>query len=310
MKKGKLKIKNILIAVLILFLIIFGIIKYNIYINTNEYKLKEIGYSKQEIYLIKENLDENQIQTILEKEYSNILTDFIQEKYFIFTKLDTYLDYYKSHTSLKTDVIVTAVNTNTYLDYYTEIKSTDLSKDTLAIINKYYKVDETYEPEDLVNMSLSYAYSGHKTREIVYENYIKMCNAAKKEESFSLITISSYRTYSFQEALYNGYVNKNNKAYADSVSARPGHSEHELGLALDIVTYTNGFSNFETTEEYAWLKDNAHKYGFIIRYPEGKETITGYSFEPWHYRYVGIDAATYIYENNITFDEYYAYFIE
>lgn len=308
--RRKLKIKNILIAILILFLIIFGTIKYIIYINTDEYKLKEIGYSRQEIYLIKENLDQNQVDIILEKEYSNILTNFIEEQYFLFDKLDTYTDYYKSHTNLETDEIVTIVNTNTHLDYYTNIKQTDLSKGYLALLNKYYSVSEDYEPDDLVNMSLSYAYSGHKTRELVYENYLKMCNDAKKEKGFTLITISSYRTYNFQAALYNGYVNKYNTTYADSISARPGHSEHELGLALDIVTYKSGFSGFETTEEYAWLKDNAHKYGFIVRYPEDKEDITGYSFEPWHYRYVGIDAATYIYENDITFDEYYAYYVE
>lgn len=309
MKKGKLKIKNIIIAALILFLMLFGIVKYIIHINTDEYKLKQIGYSKQEVYLLKENLKQDEIDIILTKEYSNIITDLIEQKYFIFKKLDTYLEYYNSNKNAEITDIITKVNTNTHLDHYTNIKNTDLSKGTLALLNKYYKLDENYEPDDLVNMSLSHAYNGHKTRQIVYTNYMRMCSDAKKA-GYTLVTTSSYRTNSFQKALYDGYANKKGKSYADSVSARPGHSEHQLGLALDIVTINKGFNGFEDTPEYLWLKDNAHKYGFIIRYPEGKEDITGYSFEPWHYRYVGEDVAKYIYENDITFDEYYAYYIE
>lgn len=309
MRKGRLKIKNILIAVLILFLIIFGIVKYVKHINTDEYKLKEIGYSKQEIYLLKENLDQNQIDIILEKEYSSIITDLIQEEYFLFKNLDTYLEYCNTNKNIDITDVITKINTRTYLDYYTDIRDVDLTKGTLAIVNKYYKVNAEYEPDDLVNMSLSNAYNGHKTRQVLYTEYMKMCSDAKKS-GYTLVTTSSYRTNSFQDALYTGYVNKRGKAYADTISARPGHSEHQLGLALDIVTLKSGFDNFEDTPEYLWLKDNAHKYGFIIRYPKGKEDITGYSFEPWHYRYIGVEAATYIYTNDITFDEYYAFFVE
>ena len=97
---------------------------------------------------------------------------------------------------------------------------------------------------------------------------------------------------------------------ADLKAARPGYSEHQTGLALDITTRLAEDEEFVNTEEFSWLKENAHKYGFILRYPEGKENITGYSYEPWHYRYVGIDVATKIYNENITFDEYYAYYIE
>ena len=97
---------------------------------------------------------------------------------------------------------------------------------------------------------------------------------------------------------------------ADTYSARPGFSEHQLGYSIDL---TNGesvpFEEFHNTKEYEWLKDNAYKYGFILRYPKDKEYITGYIFEPWHIRYVGYDIAKYIYENNITYEEYYAYFI-
>ena len=99
--------------------------------------------------------------------------------------------------------------------------------------------------------------------------------------------------------------------YADEIAARPGHSEHQTGLALDIFCTTNSNTKtFKDSEAYQWLLNNAYKYGFILRYPEGKENITGFTFESWHYRYVGTEIATYIYENDITFDEYYAYFTE
>ena len=91
---------------------------------------------------------------------------------------------------------------------------------------------------------------------------------------------------------------------------RAGYSEHQTGLALDIVTYGASMDTFENTDEFKWLSDNAYKYGFILRYPKGKEKLTGYSYESWHYRYVGKDVAKKIHDLDITYDEYYAYYIE
>ena len=93
-------------------------------------------------------------------------------------------------------------------------------------------------------------------------------------------------------------------------SARAGHSEHQTGLAIDIADLSLDYDNFEITKEFKWVKENAHKYGFIMRYPKGKFHITGFKYEPWHYRYVGIDVAKKIKEAGITFDEYYAYYVE
>lgn len=122
---------------------------------------------------------------------------------------------------------------------------------------------------------------------------------------------SSYRSYEDQEIVYNNYKNSSGERFADSIAARPGSSEHQTGLALDIFSKTNTNKNtFSQTDEAKWLKENAHNFGFILRYPEDKVDITGYSFESWHYRYVGKDIATYIYENDITYEEYYAYFLE
>ena len=93
-------------------------------------------------------------------------------------------------------------------------------------------------------------------------------------------------------------------------SARPGYSEHQTGLVIDIDNYNDDYENFDKTKEFEWMNNNSYKYGFILRYPKGKTDITGYDYESWHYRYVGKEIAKYIYENNITFDEYYAKFID
>ena len=117
-------------------------------------------------------------------------------------------------------------------------------------------------------------------------------------------TISAYRSYEYQKKLYEGYLINDPEEIVDTYSARAGHSEHQTGLAFDIYNVEKPYTSFGETKEYEWVKINAHKYGFIIRYKEDNSFITGYKDEPWHIRYVGVDNATYIYENNITLEEY------
>ena len=105
--------------------------------------------------------------------------------------------------------------------------------------------------------------------------------------------------------LYNYYVSIDGIEEADTYSARPGFSEHQTGLAVDIANINKTLIE-ENDKEFTWLKNNAHKYGFILRYQKNAEKITGYIYEPWHYRYVGTELASYIYSNNITYDEYIA----
>ena len=105
-----------------------------------------------------------------------------------------------------------------------------------------------------------------------------------------------------QKNLYNNYVKRDGAQNADRYSARPGYSEHQTGLAFDI-NYAD--SRFEGTDQAIWLAENAYKYGFILRYPEGKEHITGYMYEPWHYRYIGVENAAKIFASGLTLEEYY-----
>lgn len=125
--------------------------------------------------------------------------------------------------------------------------------------------------------------------------------AAAKKDGLNLFICSGFRSYSTQKTLYNNYVARDGKAEADRYSARPGHSEHQTGLGFDI---NKANSSFEGTPEALWLAANCHKYGFIIRYPQGKEHITGYIYEPWHVRYLGVDTATAVYNSGLCLEEY------
>ena len=128
-----------------------------------------------------------------------------------------------------------------------------------------------------------------------------------KDSGFHQDICAAYRTdYKYQNTLYNNYVLRDGKEAADSYSARAGYSEHQTGLATDINKVD---TSFEKTEAFKWLINNAYKYGFILRYPKDKEEITGYNYEPWHYRYVGKEAAKTITQENLTFEEYYAYYV-
>lgn len=132
--------------------------------------------------------------------------------------------------------------------------------------------------------------------------------AEAKLSDYELVAFSTYRSFDYQQQLYDRYVSNDGVDAADRYSARPGYSEHQTGLAFDIgeLHFEQHFAreSFGETPAGQWLAANAHKYGFIMRYPNGKEKITGYMFEPWHFRYVGVDHATKIYEANTTLEEY------
>lgn len=311
--KRKLNYKLIFTIIVIIIAIAAGTIgikKYIDYRNSNEFKLKQIGYNETEIKDITK-LKDDQIKAILKKKYNRLNIKFIRQKYFITNNLDRYIKYYNNHKDDKISHIVSIVNVCADEDYYDKdtVKKTDVSKKELMLVNKFNYLDENYAPDDIVKVSMQFAYGDNEIKKEVYEKFRSMYNDAKKEGLYLIIT-SSYRDYNFQKELWDSYANQKGDEWADSVSARAGYSEHQTGYTLDIVTYNANMSSFETTDEFKWLQDNAYKYGFILRYPKDKEDITGYSYESWHYRYVGKDVATKIKKLGITFDEYYAYFIE
>ena len=309
-----MKRKNVIIILGIILLISLSIgllflIKHINYTKTYDYRLLKIGYKKDDVKIIKKKLKNKQIDIILNKKYNKKIPALLEEKYFIFNNLDNYLSYIKNNKDKTTTDIVAIINVNADKEFYKDTKKTDESKEELMLLNKYNYLDENYNPNDLKEFSNKYAYGEHqKLKEVAYNAYISMFNKAK-EDGYTLIVNSSYRSYKEQKEIYDKYVSWYGED-ADKTAAKPGFSEHQTGLAVDIQSYCSQKKDFDKCEEFTWLQNNAYKYGFILRYPEGKEYITGYDYESWHYRYVGKDVAKYIQENKITFDEYYAYFVK
>lgn len=263
-------------------------------------QLQKIGYSKDEAKQIVEVLSEEDLNKVLNMEHKEKLVSIITNKYFIPYNLDAYLSFEKDNI----DDTIAMVNVYANKDWYDQdtVKATDLEKGNKILVNKFHYLTNEYDPGEISEISIQYAYDGHyKVKNEVYNQYKKMWYAAN-EQDLTLIVNSAYRTYEIQEGEYN--------SFGDDYAARPGYSEHQTALALDIVTYDTIANDFENTQEFKWLQDNAHKYGFILRYPKGKDHLTGYAYESWHYRYLGVDLATKVHNSGLTYDEYYAYYCE
>lgn len=272
--------------------------KLDSYINFyNEHK--EISVSK----IIK--LVNNDIDTISDFVYDDIIIDLLDEKYYILHNTTRYIDYFHENKELSSSEIVANVNSNIDNAFYTNINAANLDDNNLILVNKFYYLPEDYEPTDLVYIDYPYSDRGGYLKEEVYSAFREMVDAASSD-GISLYSVSPYRSYTTQKGLYEWYASSDGYENADTYSARAGFSEHQTGLAIDINSTDDSFAY---TKEAKWLENNAYKFGFILRYPKGKEYITGYQYEPWHYRYVGTNIANEIYELGITFEEYYAYFV-
>lgn len=316
-KRKKLKKKVVYLSFIILTLLILGTIfgvktyKEYQYKKTYEYKLIEHGYSLEIAQkLLKYYKEDNEIETLLTLPQNDSIVDLVQEKYYIHNNLERYLTYLRDNKETSFKDVVAIVNVNRDYEYYEHDINSNIDDNILLIVNKYYTLSESYEPDNLVSIKNQYAYANNKVTEEANDAYVSMWHAAK-EAGYQLIVNSSYRNYKDQEDVYESFKMSKGEREADKVAARPGHSEHQTGLAIDVFEINNQLTGtFKDSPAYTWLKENAHQYGYIERYPENKEYLTGYNFESWHWRYVGVEAATTIYNENITYDEYYAYYIE
>lgn len=177
------------------------------------------------------------------------------------------------------------------------------------LVNKFYKLSEDYIPDDLIDVSATYGYQGKQVSSVIYDELTNLIDAAK-ENGYSLIVTQGYRSYKDQLEAYDEIEGSSGQDYADEVAARAGHSEYQTGLSVVVKPlYTEG-QDMESSPEHTWLVENAYKYGFILRYPKDKEGITGFSYDAWRLRYVGTNISRIIHNENITFDEYYAYYIK
>lgn len=180
-----------------------------------------------------------------------------------------------------------------------------------VLVNKQNELPSDYVPPDLVDVDIPFTFSEkvekRKMRQEAAEKLAELFDVAK-QNNIILYGVSGYRSYQTQKSLFAYFTQRDgSEEKANQISARPGESEHQTGLAMDVSAQSVNFGlveNFGDTEEYSWLKDNAHHSGYVIRYPKGKEIITEYSYEPWHLRYVGKELATKLYEEKITYEEY------
>ena len=193
--------------------------------------------------------------------------------------------------------------------FYKKVKDIKNPDSLMVLVNKLNRLQSNYVPHDLEQISLNYATNNKFLRKEAKENFEKLSSDAKKM-GYSIIAVSAYRDYDYQENLFNNYVKEKGENYALKCSAKAGHSEHQTGLSVDVMGSNNDYDQFEKSKEFDWMKNNSYKYGFILRYPKGKEYITGFKYEPWHYRYVGKDIASIIYTEGITLEEYYKKYIK
>ncbi|HOB26499.1 MAG TPA: M15 family metallopeptidase [Bacilli bacterium] len=294
-----------------------------LYEQTNEYKLLQEGYSADDVSAMLAKLSDEQEKDILNRDYNEFIPRFIECKYFMYKNLDDYLnqvitkdeDFFKYHgtTGYDYDSIVSLVNVHGDEAYYSGTLTTDLTKGAGMIANKHFKLGE-YIPSDLVDVGWKYRLGGEsdniKISSEAYDAFLKMWDAAN-EEGIYLLIISGYRSYTEQQEVYDEYKNSKGEAYADAIASHAQYSEHQTGLAIDMYSKEcTSSSTFKDSKTYAWLIANSYKYGFILRYPDKKESITGYKYESWHFRYLGVDLATKVYNEGITYDEYYAYYLD
>lgn len=209
---------------------------------------------------------------------------------------------------------VMQVNCDMDLEPYSNTIIQEDDTDVTMLINKFYALPEGYVPADLVPLDKYACVQGEdfscqdveqiELRKEVYDAYIEFCDAASKE-NINIRAIAGYRSYDYQAGLWNYNASVYGEAYADEYYARPGQSEHNSGLCIDITFNGYNYNEIENYDGYEWILNNAHKYGFILRYPKDKVDVTRYGYESWHFRYVGKEAAKVIYDNDWTLEEYH-----
>lgn len=265
---------------------------------TNEANtLLEKGYSADEINQIYEYMSNKNIAKILTNNKVD-LSEFYQISNFDFDKIDRYLTYQASG-GIEMKQAVTEVNLNLDTDFYSNIETIVEPSSVTVLVNKFHALPSDYVPNDLVEIP---SFPNLQIKDDAVDDFENLLAAAKLDNVI-IIPYSTYRSYEYQQGLYNKYLQTDSQEEVDTYSARPGHSEHQTGLALDVRSSSH-WSNL-TDSDYEWMLNNSYKYGFIIRYPKGNSRITGYKEEPWHLRYIGIEHATKVHELGITYDEYY-----
>lgn len=291
--------KKLVLVIIIMAIILLNV---NFIIHSNKNIITEVSEENKELepyfnseeinYILTEKITFDNIKPYLKYQGFSIYNFHIYEQ----------LRIHNSFSHLE------AINYFNYPEYYSNnnfLNEALFLNNDLVLVNKKFYLKEDYQPSDLTDIitkNLSYIKRDNEqtliVKKVLDQYYLLYQDAAS--EGFEFHIFSAYRDYEKQRILYYLINEEDNR-----ISAKPGHSEHQTGMALDISTLKWGLSTyFENSVEYKWLIHNAHKYGFILRYPKNKEHLTGYSFEPWHFRYVGVEHAQVIYEMDLSLEEY------
>lgn len=311
-RKLKIKKKNFAIFLICNFVVIFLIV-FTIHFVIKGINSFTSNKKKKEPTVVVEKKKKDQTKDLNKDKNSEKLkllgninqkVDFFKMDY-----LDRYIEYKNNNKDLDNEQIILNVNMGIDQPYYTNTKETEYLNTTYLLVNKYHSLPSDYVPNNLQTINSKYSIGGMKLVDEARKAFENMAEDALKEK-LHIIAMSSYRSYEYQVNLYNKYEKQDGKDAADTYSARAGFSEHQSGLCLDVYDGEIPYTSFEKTNEFNWMQKNAYKYGFILRFPKDKTNETGYKYESWHYRYVGEEIAKYIHDNNISFEEYYARFIE
>lgn len=219
-----------------------------------------------------------------------------------------YEAYQALHPELAEEDVVWMVNVHLDEEPYTNLQVIPESEENneILLVNKHYCYRDEFEPAELVETQ-----NGKLVTPNTKTAYEKMVADAKAEGITGISAASTYRSIDYQVGLYNRYVERDGVEAADAYSSRPASSEHHTGRTIDLMGPDGTLESFESTKACTWVHANAYKYGFIIRYEQGYEDITGYQYEPWHITYVGVEASTTMHDEGIhTLEEYYAKYVQ
>ena len=272
---------------------------------TRECKIYKLGYPIEDARALLAVLNDAQADSLISRqEYDTIAIPVINARYFIAGNFDRYLALHKADTTGKTlDHIIALVNISADRDRKSSSVPCDTTKGQLMLVNGRHYLDENYKPDNLVKFDKSCCYEEQRAQRVVVDAFMAMRRACEEETQAHLMVNSSYRSYHDQIGTHK----RNQKGYA----ATAGHSEHQTGFAIDVTSRENPMRwPFDASQEGIWMREHCHEYGFILRYPEKQSYLFGFAYEPWHLRYVGKEVAKRIHDEDITFDEYYAYYIE